>query len=220
MAARQIPESQPADSNSNQLFHFVPNFVKHPSNLAINSLPQDSPQSCRFDQMHGIYSGALAVEHNALMQFRRERRIPGAIERHLIFFFDFVSGMGETLGQVAIVGKQKEAFRLGVEPPDIEETRQMRRQEIEDGIAGVRIASCRNETGRLMQHDVQTALAVDQFATHFDVVAFRGLRAEVGADPAVDGHAPFRDQLIAMPSGAEPGRGEITVQAHEIESEW
>ena len=123
--------------------------------------------------------------------------------------------MGETLGKIAIIGEEKQPFGLGVEPADVEEARQMRREKIEDGVARVGIGSRRNETGRLMQHDVEPALAVDEFAVDFDVVALRWLRAEVGANAAIDGHAPGGDQLITMPARTEPGRGEKTVQAHE-----
>src|SRR6266403_2404457 len=90
----------------------------------------------------------------------------------------------------------------------------MRREQIEDRIARVRIASRGNETSRLMQHDVEPALAVDEFAIDLYVVAFRRLRAEVGANATVDGHAAGGDQLIAVPPRTEPGRGEETVEAH------
>jgi hypothetical protein len=41
---------------------------------------------------------------------------------------------------------------------------------------------------------------MDQFAVDFDVVAFAGLRAEVGADPAIDRDASGCDQFVAMPA--------------------
>src|SRR2546421_9259045 len=107
--------------------------------------------------------------------------------------------MGETLGKIAIIGEEKQSFGLRVEPADVEQAWQMRREQIEDRIARIRIGSRRNETGRLMQHDVEPALAVDKFAIDFDVVALRGLRAEVGANAAVDNHAPRSNQLITIP---------------------
>ena len=122
--------------------------------------------------------------------------------------------MGEALGQVAIVGQEEEPFGLGIEPADVEETWQMRRQKIEDGIAGLGIAPGRNKPGRLMQHDIEPALAVNELAVDLDVVALRRLRAEIGADLTVDGHATVGDQRITMPPRTEPGRGEKTVQAH------
>jgi hypothetical protein len=122
--------------------------------------------------------------------------------------------MGEALGEGAVISEQEQAFRLSIETADVEESRQMRREKIEDGVPRVRIAPSRNETGRLVQHDVEPPLAVNEFAIDFDVIALRGLDAEVGANSAVNGHAPVRDQSIAVSSRTESGRGEKTVQAH------
>jgi len=214
MAAGKIAQPQSANPNAHELFHFVADFIKHPSNLAIDSLAKKDAQSCRFDGMHGFDPRTLSVEHYALMQFRGKSRVPGAIESHLIFLFDFVARMGQALRQMAVIGEEKEAFGLGVEPADVEETRQVRREEMEDCIARIRIAPRGDETRRFMQHDVEPALTVDEFAAHFDVVAFRGLRAEIGANAAIDGYAASGDQLITVTSRTEPGRGQKSVQAH------
>src|SRR2546421_525428 len=136
------------------------------------------------------------------------------IERHFVFLFDFIARVGETLGEIAIVGEEKHPLGLGVEPADIEETRQVRRKKIEDRIARLRIVSRGNEAARLMKHDIETALAVDEFAVDFYMVAFRGLGAEIGANSTVDHDAAGGDQLIAMPPRTESSRGEETVQAH------
>ena len=42
MAARKITKTQTADANSDEPVHFVTDFVKHPANLAIDSLAQDN----------------------------------------------------------------------------------------------------------------------------------------------------------------------------------
>ena len=70
-----------------------------------------------------------------------------------------------------------------------------------------------------MQHDIEPALAVDEFAVDFDVIALARLRAEVRADSAVDRDAPGCDQFVAMPPRTETGCGKETVQAHGEEVE-
>ena len=42
MAARKVTEAQAANANSDEPFHFVTDFVKHPANLPVDSLPQDN----------------------------------------------------------------------------------------------------------------------------------------------------------------------------------
>ena len=44
MAARQIAETSLTDANTDETFHFVTDFVKHATNLPINSLAQDDAQ--------------------------------------------------------------------------------------------------------------------------------------------------------------------------------
>src|SRR6266550_3097432 len=113
--------------------------------------------------------------------------------------------MRQTLGQITVVGEKKKAFRLGIQPADVEEARQMRRKQVENGVARIWVTSRRNKTSRLMQHDIEPALAVDEFAVDFDVVAVSRLRAEIGADLAVDRYASGCDQFIAIPPRAEAG---------------
>jgi hypothetical protein len=65
MAARQIAEVQPANANANEPFNIVADFIKHPPNLAIDSLTQDHAQSRRLDGMNFLEPGALTIERDA-----------------------------------------------------------------------------------------------------------------------------------------------------------
>src|SRR3954465_5889983 len=103
MAARKIAERQPCNSDSDEPFHFVTDFVKHAANLAIDSLPQDHAQSSWFNEMDFLETGALAIEHHAAKEFRSERRVPGTIKRYFVFLLDLVTRMGEALGKLAVV---------------------------------------------------------------------------------------------------------------------
>jgi len=50
---------------------------------------------------------------------------------------------------------------------------------------------------------------------HFHVVIGFDLGAKIGRRLPVYGHAPGRDQLVAMSPRAEPGRGEETIESHD-----
>ena len=174
----------------------------------------------RPDRLHFLHPRAFPVEHHPGQQFRRERWIPRAIEGHFVFLFDFVARMRQALREIAVVGQDEKAFGLRVEPADVEEARELGRQEIENRVARIGIGAGGNEAGRFVQDDVELAFAADQLASDFDVIALRRLRAEVGADAAVDRDAPVGNQLVAMPPRTDTGGGEETVQAHgeEVES--
>ena len=96
--------------------------------------------------------------------------------------------MGEALRKVAVVGKKEQAFGLGIKPAHIEKTRKFRRQKIKDNVACMRITSGRNETGGLVQNNMQARkLSADEFTIHFHMVAYCRLRAEIRAALSVNG---------------------------------
>jgi hypothetical protein len=94
--------------------------------------------------------------------------------------------MGEPLSEIAVVGEEDKAFGLRIETANIEEAGKFFGQKIEDGVASMHIFSCRDEARRLMQHDGKQWTGMNQFAAHLDMIARGWLRAEIGADLAVD----------------------------------
>ena len=107
--------------------------------------------------------------------------------------------MSEPLREVAIVRENQQTFALRVETANVEEPRQFCRQEIEDGVAGVRILTSGDEAFRFVQENVEKPLGwPNEFAIYFDVIAFGWLRAEIRAGLTVYCDAASRDQLIAM----------------------
>lgn len=211
MSSRQVTQTQMTDANPYELFHLVPQLVKHASDLPVDSLAQDNAYVGHPDRLHFLHSGALSVEHHPGHQFRRERRIPRSIECHFVFFFDFVARVRQALRQIAVVREDEKSFCLRVEPANIEQARELRRQEIENRVARIGIGARGNEAGRFVQDDVELALAVHQLAPDFDVIALGRLRAEVCANTTVDRDAPVGNQLVAMPPRTDTGCGEEAV---------
>ena len=200
-----------ADANANQLFDLISQLVKHATNLPVDSLTQDHAHARRPDRLHFLHSSALSIEHHPGQQFRSERLIPRAIERHCVFLFNFVARMRQTLCEIAVVRQDEESLGLRVESADIEKARELRRQEIENRVARIGIGTRRDEAGRFMQDDVELLLAVHELASDFDMIALRRLCAEVGANATVDCHAPFGNQLVAVPPRTDAGCREETV---------
>src|ERR1700693_4196852 len=114
----------------------------------------------------------LAVEKNSAQQSWCESRIPRTIQNYFVLLVDLVSRVGQPLRKFAVVGKKDQAFGLRIEPAHIEKTGKFRWQKIKDNVARMRIASGRNETGGLVQNNVQARkLFGDEFAIHLHVVA-------------------------------------------------
>jgi hypothetical protein len=196
------------------MLHFVAERFKHAANLTIDSLTKNYAQSRRRTHAQLFDLRPLTIKHNSAQQFWSEVCIPGPIQSDLIFLVDLVTGMGELLRQIAVVGEKEQTLGLSVKPADIEEFRKLRGQEIKNHIPRVRIFSSRNEAGGLVQSDGERRFDADKAAIHFDVILRGGLRAEISADLSVDGDAPGGDEFVTGAPGTNPGGGEITVQPH------
>jgi hypothetical protein len=215
MPAWQIAEPKISDSNTEKMLDAVSNGFKHPANLAIYSLSQHNAQTRRRYGMKSRNFRPLAIEKNSAQQFRRERWIPRAIHRHLVFLLDLVTWVRKPLRQIAIICEKKQPFSLRVQAPNIEEMRKFFRKQIKDSIASVLIFPGRDESGGFMQHDGEYRSDVDKFAIDFDVITHIRLCAEVCADLTVDSDATGGDQFITMSPRTNTGSGEKTVQSQE-----
>src|SRR5689334_23257653 len=106
--------------------------------------------------------------------------------------------MSESLREIAVVRQQQQSFTLRVEPADVEEPRKFSRQQIENCVARVRIAARRDKSGGFVQGDRERLLSVNELAIDFDVISLTRLRAEIGADAAIDCHPSGGDELVAF----------------------
>ncbi|KAF5408211.1 MAG: hypothetical protein Udaeo2_16340 [Candidatus Udaeobacter sp.] len=200
MPAGQIAEPKISDSNTQKMFDAVSDGLKHAPNLPIYSLPQDNAKTRRREGTKARNLRALAIKNNSAQQLWSKRRIPRSIQCDLILLVDLETGVGESLGQFAIVRQKQQTFCLRIETSDIEESRKFFRQEIKDRVARMEIFSSRNESAGFMQHDRKGWSAANKFMIDLDVVARLCLRTEVCADLAIDCYAAGSDQLIAMPT--------------------
>ncbi len=141
MSSRQVAQAQMTDADPNELFHLVFQLVKHSTDLPVNSLTQNHPHPRHPDRLHFLHTRALSVEHYPGQQLRCERWIPGSIEGHLVFLFYFVARVRQALREVAIVCEDEQPFGLRVKPANIEEARELGRQEIENRIARIGIGA-------------------------------------------------------------------------------
>jgi len=163
--------------------------------------------SIRTDLLHVHHVRPFTIEENTAAEFIGQLRVPRLVECDFVFLVSLVTRMSEALCEVAIARQQEQTLALGVEPANVEEPRKLWREEIEDGVARVRVAPCGNKSRRLVQKNGQAFLWPNEFVINLDVIAFRNLCAEIGSRLAID-RDPYRgDQLVAMPARAETRSG-------------
>ena len=127
---------------------------------------------------------------------------------HEVFLLHAISGVGQEVGQIAVIGDEDQPFTHPVEPPDGKQPL-FTRHEIDDARPAVGIEIRRHDPDRLGEH-VDHPLGVGEpLAIDADFLTERiDPRAQLRHHLAVDFDAPRRDQLLAIPPAAEPGSGE------------
>jgi len=83
---------------------------------------------------------ALTIQENSAQEFLCLRAFPLSIQRDLVLLLDLEARMSQVLREVAVIRYQQQSFTLGIKPADIEQSRKLWRQQIENGVARARVA--------------------------------------------------------------------------------
>src|SRR5690606_18528834 len=126
---------------------------------------------------------------------------------------DAVRGVGELVGEVAVVGEQQQALAVGVQPSDVEHPGGHPVQVVGDGAATLLVVHGGDHAAGLVERQVhQVRVGHYPLPVHVD---HRGGRVDLVAQPghhAVDRDPAVGDQLLAGPPGSDPGGGEDLLQ--------
>jgi hypothetical protein len=102
--------------------------LAHPANLAVATLSEyerqhRSPVTARFGEEADIrWNCPVAVEKEGLSQPGKDSGVHYAGDHDLVRLRVAVAGMGQSLDQVPVVGKQEQPFAVLVEPTDGDES--------------------------------------------------------------------------------------------------
>ncbi len=117
--------------------------------------------------------------------------------------------MRHTIGQLAVVGDQQQAFRFLVEPADCENPFAKLREQVDDARTSRRIVIRADNSSRLVERKVDLALQLNLFAVEFNLLGIRiGTERDVGDDLAIDADSARRDVLFALPPSVDARRRE------------
>ena len=94
MASGQVSQTQSTDPHADKFLNFIPNLVKHPTNLPINSLMKNDSQTGDADRFHFVHAGSLAIECHSGEQLGSEAGILGTVQRYFVFLLNLMAWMG------------------------------------------------------------------------------------------------------------------------------
>ncbi len=141
-------------------------------------------------------------------------RFGGRHSRHLdkVFLFDSIPGVGEEVGQFAVVGDQDQSLAHPIEATDGEQPL-FTRHEVDDAWATIGVEIGSHHAHRLGKH-VDHPLGVGEpFTVDADFLPLRiDPGAELGEHLPIHFNPSFGDQFLALPSAAQPCRGQHLLQ--------
>jgi len=193
MSPWQVAQTQMTHPHPHKFLDLISELVKHAADLPVDSLTQDHSYSRCPNCRYFFHSSALPVECHPGQQLRSQRRVPRMIYCDIIFLFDLGTWMSQALCKIAVVRQNQKPFGLRIKSANVEKSRKLWRQKIEDCVTRIWIGSGRNEASRFIQHYVDLTLASDQLSSDFNMVSFGWLRAEVSANATIDGDASSGD---------------------------
>ncbi len=156
--------------------------------------------------------GVHAVDH-----LFGELEIEGVIEHNFVFLLHLVAGMRELEGERPVVGQDDQALAFAIESAHMEQPWEIRREQIENSPAVVRVRSGAEESRRFVEQERGRRSRVQYPVSHLDHVSRFNPGCQCGAPGAVDRYLSGLDQFLAAPAGPESSRSQKLVKSHWLE---
>ena len=223
---QQVAEGKLSDRDTLELMDLVPELREHTADLAVlplveNHLEDRALLVLRLE-VNVLGAGHALREADAAAEFVEGFQSGNARHLNEVFLLDTIPRVGEEVGQFAVVGDEDQPFAHPVEPADGKQPL-FPRHEVDDARPAVGIEVRGYHADRLGEH-VDDPLRVGQpLAVDADLLAERiDAGAELRDHLTVDLDPPGRDQFLAVPPAAEPGRREHLLEPLEavIHSDW
>ena len=160
------------------------------------------PASGRPDHVYLGADPGPVVQHDAGFQLRKGLLWYGALYGHLVGSWDAVTGMGETIGQVPVVGKEEKPHGVEIQPPHGKDPLAQILQEIGHDGPALRILQGGDVTKGFVQDDiVPFRRGMDLPAVHLDsVFAPDGLGAGLKDRDPIDPNPSQANPFIGLSS--------------------
>lgn len=214
---RQAAEPNRAEGDAFEFHHLVTDFFKEPADFAILSFTQH-----HFENR----AAALALQHFRVLHFELalgepqslldgHQRIASGDAGHMnvIGAIDAVLRMRQLLGEIAVVGDNKQPGAAFVQTADREQARPAGGEEINDAGAALGILHRAQDARRLIEDESLLGLHLEPFAVEANVLLLRfDLGAEFIDRLPIDGDSPARHQGFAFPACPDAALGEEPLQ--------
>ncbi len=200
----QLPESQRSEGDSLEMHHLVPDAGEQTTDFAVLAFSHhhfdQRAQPLLFDDPQITHAELPFCEEEALPQLFECAWFGFACDHCSVNTLDLKLGMGEPVGQFAIVGDEDQTLGVLIEPTDCEQPGFARRDQIDHTTTACGIGRRAEEADRLVNEIIDLLREFQFLAIDRDLLGLRiNLRPECGND-TIHCDPSGRDQLLTGPA--------------------
>jgi hypothetical protein len=132
--------------------------------------------------------------------------------KNLVLLRQSVSGVHDSVRDLAIIRKQQQSFCVPIQPPNREQPG-ICRQELHHGSPVTFIARRRDKAGRLVHHNVSKLLLANWLPVDTNICLYWiNSGTEFGHGLAINSDATRANEILSFPSGGDPACGQDALQ--------
>jgi len=212
-AEGEVRVGETSDADPEELVNLAAERFEHFTDLALEAGLEDDGNAAGGEPFDRLGTGMALRSVNSVDELFQITMIDRSGECHPIFLFDPVAWMGEPIGQFAVVGQHKEAFRIAIETTNVIEVLKLGGEKFVDGGPAQFVLLGTDVAAWFLEEDGGGLSWRNPFSVepHDIIVLYAG--GWVGAGFPIEGHAAFLDEGVAGTPGADPAGGEELVQA-------
>jgi len=198
---------------------------QQPANLAILPLHEDNLEQravpLGFDQFGRLGGEAALGEVHPFLQLLDDFPRGNSRDLHAVDFLDAEPGVGEAVGQFAVVGDQQQPLAVFIEATDGEQPLGRLGKEVNHPGPTLGVAVGAEHPGRLVDQIVRPAMDAESLAIEPDILC-----VGIDAGPqfrdglAIHGHPARGDVLFAAAAGPNAGHRQQSLQPHSRINLW
>jgi len=156
-------------------------------------------------EAHPRGAGGPIIQHYALFELVESGPRWAAFHFGLVYLIHVVPGMGEAIGEFAVVGDEQQSLGIGIEAAGRVEALSEFAQQFEDRLAAAMIGHCGEGTARLVQEEIASGLELDGASIQLDPRPLRvNEKGGVGGHFAVNANAAGADQVGRLAARGQP----------------
>jgi hypothetical protein len=205
----KIAQRKPSGLDPFEPDHGMSHVVEHAPHLALPAfVDRDIDPGVRFflaDLPDLGRRGLAVLQEDACFQRSDRTVFEHALDLHQIGLGEFMFGVGDQMGKIAVIRQEQQALGIVVQPAHGIDTDFDTFQQIMHRGPSLRVGHGGHKTRGFVQHNIRRRLfGVDEFAVNLDMVFVRvGLGPELGHDRPVHPHPAFGNKLFRSAAGGD-----------------